>query len=168
MVFLMRQSNGILAPTFYVFAISIPTLKIPHFLYDAQWVHIISELFYMLEIKVFVVFRPTLKFPYFMHEWIILYIPKTKVFFSSLHCPFVGKLWHDVGIRLLDFGMNLGQIRTYQVAWRYRRTFFFFSTGNCFSFLSVQIVRMVKNRQVVRECLIFTRIIHNAYILTSK
>ena len=50
MVFLMRQSDGILAPTFYVFAISIPTLKIPHFYYDAQWVHIISELFYMLEI----------------------------------------------------------------------------------------------------------------------
>jgi hypothetical protein len=50
MVFLMQQLDGILAPTLYVFAISIPTLKIPHFYYDAQWVHIISELFYMLEI----------------------------------------------------------------------------------------------------------------------
>ena len=45
---------------FYVFVVSIPTLKIFHFCNDVQWVHIISELFYMLEIKVFVVFRPTL------------------------------------------------------------------------------------------------------------
>ena len=105
--FLYRRVNGVFNATirwYYcsdVFVVSIPTLKKFHFCNDVQWVHIISELFYMLEIKVFVVFRPTLKFPYFMHEWIILYIPKSKGFLSSLHCPFVGKLWHDFGITWL-------------------------------------------------------------------
>ena len=32
MVFLMRQYDGIIAPTFYVFVVSIPTLKIPYFM----------------------------------------------------------------------------------------------------------------------------------------
>ena len=31
-VFLMRQYDGIIAPTFYVFVVSIPTLKIPYFM----------------------------------------------------------------------------------------------------------------------------------------
>ena len=65
---IMRQSDGIIAPMFKVFVVTIPTLKFFHFCNDVQWVHIISELFYILEIKVFVAFRPTLKYHYIIQE----------------------------------------------------------------------------------------------------
>ena len=62
MVLLMRHSDGIIVPTFYVFAVSIPTLKIFHFCNDVKWVHMISELF---EIKFFVVYT---EISYFMQD----------------------------------------------------------------------------------------------------
>ena len=65
----MRQYDGVIAPTFYVFVVSIPTLIFPYLGEGYKRVQIISELFCKAKaFSIFVVSIPTLIFPYLMER----------------------------------------------------------------------------------------------------